>query len=483
MKTGNIVRCRNRDWVLMPSGDAQHVSLRPLTGVADQYVELHRGLLDLLGMSVSAENLSEASFPLPTVADLADAAGARLLWQAARLTLREGASPLRSLGRISIRPRVYQFVPLLMSLRLEPVRLLIADDVGVGKTIEALLVAREMLDRGEVRRLAVLCPPNLCEQWQAELAEKFNLDSVVVRAGTIRSLESGIPRSKTAATVYGHYPIQIISIDFVKSDRNRASFLQFAPELVIVDEAHGAAQAEENSRQHQRHDLVRELAAKPGQHLILLTATPHSGIESAFRSLLGLLQPQFAEWNLDTLAEKERIELARHFVQRTRRDIERDWEGDHCFPRRESSDETYRLSPEYKALFDAAYDFCSEIVRSGHAIAKRQQRARFWGALALLRCVMSSPAAALATLESRHTAISMSEDEPSFDTFIYESSDDRTDDDQPTPPLEAAVATLQETDRKKLRDLAKLVRAITPEKDSKLADCVKHVRKLLAAEG
>src|SRR5205823_3368900 len=114
---------------------------------------------------------------------------------ATRLTLREGAAPFRSLGRISIRPRVYQFVPLLMALRLDPVRLLIADDVGVGKTIEALLVVRELLDRGEIKRLCVLCPPYLCEQWQKELTEKFNLDAVVIRAGTVSQLERQIPGS------------------------------------------------------------------------------------------------------------------------------------------------------------------------------------------------------------------------------------------------------------------------------------------------
>src|SRR5208283_947544 len=121
--------------------------------------------------------------------DLSNVSGAHLLWQAARLNLREGATPLRSLGRVSIRPRTYQFVPLLMALRLDTVRLLIADDVGVGKTIEALLVAREMLDRGEIKRLCVLCPPYLCEQWQKELNEKFNREAVVIRAGTVGQLD------------------------------------------------------------------------------------------------------------------------------------------------------------------------------------------------------------------------------------------------------------------------------------------------------
>jgi superfamily II DNA or RNA helicase len=179
-----------------------------------------------------------ATFPLPTVDDLSDATSAQLLRQAARLTLREGATPFRSLGRVSIRPRVYQFVPLLMALRLDPIRMLIADDVGVGKTIEGLLIAREMLDRGEVKRLCVLCPPYLCDQWQKELSEKFSLDSVVIRSGTVNQLERGKAGTES---IYRYYPIQVASIDFVKSDRNRHQFLLNCSDLVIVDEAHGAA--------------------------------------------------------------------------------------------------------------------------------------------------------------------------------------------------------------------------------------------------
>lgn len=150
------------------------------------------------------------------------------------------------------------------------------------------------------------------------------------------------------------------------------------------------------------------------RHLTLLTATPHSGIESAFRSLLALLRPEFKAWDTAALTEPQRIALARHFVQRTRRDIEHDWEGEHCFPQRESSDEIYRLSRPYQELFAKTYEFCSEIVRTGETLDKRQQRVRYWGALALLRCVMSSPAAAVAALETRHEALAMGEDETDF---------------------------------------------------------------------
>lgn len=479
MTPGSIVRCRNRDWVLLPGDDEQVNLLRPLTGATDEVVAVHKGLCNVVSYALAEERIRPATFPLPTVDDLADAASAHLLWQASRLTLREGAAPFRSLGRISIRPRVYQFTPLLMALRLDPVRLLIADDVGVGKTIEALLIARELLDRGEIKRFCVLCPPYLCEQWQKELAEKFNLDAVVIRSGTVSQLERP---TAGRASIYEYYPIQVASIDYLKSDRNKHQFLQFCPDLVIVDEAHGsAASTEKNQTQHQRHQFVREIASREDRHLILLTATPHSGVESAFRSLLSLLQPGFGEWDTSSLSEPQRVELAKHFVQRTRRDIEHDWEGEHCFPRREPADEIYRLSRGYEELFNRTYEFCSEIVQAGQSLDRRRQRVRYWGALALLRCVMSSPAAAVAALASRHDAIVEDEAEPDFRSYIFESAEDRTDDEQPTPPVESAEATLEETDRRRLRELGRLAaKLLDSSDDTKVTACAALVSKLLS---
>jgi hypothetical protein len=286
MQPGAIVRFRNRDWVLIAAGD-EVLHLRPLTGTSDDVLAVHRRLCDLLGYTFLTERISPSQFPLPGADLVADAQSVHLLWQAARLLLREGATPFRSLGRISVRPRTYQLVPLLMALRLDPVRLLIADDVGVGKTVEAGLIVRELWDRGEIRRLAVLCPPYLCDWWQRELEEKFHLEAVVIGSGTIRQLERGVPPDRT---IYEHYPVQVISIDFIKYPRNRPVFLLKAPELLIVDEAHGATPGSGADR-HLRYELVRELAQDPKRYLILLTATPHSGIPEAFQKLLGLLRP------------------------------------------------------------------------------------------------------------------------------------------------------------------------------------------------
>lgn len=135
------------------------------------------------------EEVSSANFALPNPEYIGDNTSCRLLRSAIRIGLRSAAGPFRSFARLAVEPRPYQLVPLLMALKLDPVRMLLADDVGIGKTIEACMIARELLDRGEIKRIAVLCPPHLAEQWQKELQEKFQIYAVTVLPGTAHKLE------------------------------------------------------------------------------------------------------------------------------------------------------------------------------------------------------------------------------------------------------------------------------------------------------
>src|SRR5690606_24663325 len=143
---------------------------------------------------------------------------ARLLADALRLSLRRGAGPFRSAAHLGVEPRAYQLVPLLMALRLDVKRLLIADDVGIGKTVEAGMILREMIDRGEVERFSVLCPPHLVDQWVSELAEKFDIDAVAVTSARARSLERGLALGDT---IFGVYPYTVVSLDYIKADSRR----------------------------------------------------------------------------------------------------------------------------------------------------------------------------------------------------------------------------------------------------------------------
>ena len=169
-----------------PTSTDELLMVRPVGGLDEE----------IAGILPASSPSQSATFRLPTSDDLGDFASGRLLRDAARLSTRAAAGPFRSFGRIAVEPRPYQLVPLMMALKLDPVRLLIADDVGIGKTIEAALIARELLDRGEIQRMAVLCPPHLAEQWQRELAEKFHIDAELVLSSTIQRLERDLPRGR-----------------------------------------------------------------------------------------------------------------------------------------------------------------------------------------------------------------------------------------------------------------------------------------------
>jgi superfamily II DNA or RNA helicase len=264
---GDLVYARGREWVALPSPDDTTLCLRPLSGAEVDVQWIHPAL--------EREPVRPARFSLPTADETATQDGARLLSEALRLSLRRGAGPFRSAARLGFEPRAYQLVPLLMALRLAVVRLLIADDVGIGKTIEAGLILRELIDRGEASRFAVLCPPHLVEQWTGELKAKFDLDAVAVTAASAARLERGLPASQT---LFDAHPYTVVSLDYIKAERRRDSFARSCPALVVVDEAH-ACVGTHQSRQ-QRFELLKRLASDTERHLILLTATPHSGDES-----------------------------------------------------------------------------------------------------------------------------------------------------------------------------------------------------------
>jgi len=475
-KPGDLVKARGREWVVLPETRADLVRLRPLGGSEDDAT--------LIYLPLEPEPPVAASFDLPDPAKPGSQAAALLLRDALRLKLRAGAGPFRSFGNISVEPRAYQLVPLLMALKLDALRLLIADDVGIGKTIEAGLVAREMLDRGEVERFAVICPPHLCEQWQQELASKFNIEAEVVRTGTATRLERGL---RPDESIFEVYPFTVVSLDYIKSDRRRADFLRACPELVIVDEAHTCVQANTSTR-HQRYQLIKGLAeANPTRHMLFLTATPHSGDDTAFHNLLGLIHPRFA--GLIDAPEGDqrrrlREELANYFVQRRRGDIA-EWRDTAGFPVRESREATYSLTGDWGRLFDDVLDYARGMVERAEGGTNLQQRMSWWAALALLRCVSSSPAAAALALRTRLKAVEgepesqqIAElDQAASDTVMDGAADDALTLDETVP----AGTVESPADAAALRQLIERADALRGAKsDPKLATLIREVRALLA---
>ena len=386
---GSLVRARDREWVVQPGSSSQVLRLRPLGGSDEDLVTLLPGL-----ESIPPE---PATFSWPDPQQNGPHDAALLLKDALQLKLRAGAGPFRSFGNIAVEPRAYQMVPLLMALRLLVVRLLIADDVGIGKTIEAGLIVRELLDRGEISRLAVLCPPHLVEQWRKEMETHFHIKAAVLTSASVNRLERNLIHG---SSLFDQYPYVVVSLDYIKSERHREHFLSIAPECVIVDEAHTCT-AVGRGRQL-RFELLQRLSSDESRHLLLLTATPHSGDDAAFHNLLSLLKPEFAALQaIDSSHRKPlREELARHFVQRRRRDIE-EWQDCRMFPRRMTAEVTYGLSGRWGDFFDHVQDYCIEQAAGAEQQQGQAARLIWYATLALLRCVASSPAAAARALTTR----------------------------------------------------------------------------------
>lgn len=469
---GSLVKVRGREWVVLPESTDAVLVIRPLAGSEHEVTGIHTQL----------EEVRPAQFELPDPAYIGDYFSCRLLREAVRLGFRSSAGPFRCFGRLSVNPRPYQLVPLLMALKLDPVRMLIADDVGIGKTIEACLAAKELLDRGEAHRLAVLCPPHLAEQWQLELLNKFHIDAELVLSSTAGRLER---RCLPGQSLFEVYPHVVVSTDFIKSDRRRADFLRACPELVIVDEAHTCAFGAAGRGRHQRYQLIQGLVRDPRRHMIFVTATPHSGKEETFRSLLTFLKEDFAALPIDLTgpeARRQREQLAAHFIQRRRADIRVYLNTETVFPEREEAEETYKLSDDYRKLFDRVLAYARETVLDETG-QRHRQRVRWWSALALLRSLASSPAAAAATLRSR-AAVADTETPDEADQIGRQTVLDLEDDEAAermdmTPGCDVEDASGDTSNRRRLLDMARAADRLQGDKDNKLQKATALIRSMM----
>lgn len=221
-----------------------------------------------------------------------------LRWSSvARLKGLTGDAPaLVSPWESAVAPEPYQLYPVLKALEMPRVTLLLADDVGLGKTVEAGLVLRELLGRRRIRRVLVICPASLQLQWSEELSAKFALDFTVLdRPATVDiQREYGMDANPWAVT-----PRSITSMDFLRQPDVLAAFLAAAQrlerghaltwDLLVVDEAHNLAPMGFSERS-ERAKMLAEVA-QHAEHRLFLTATPHNGFTASFSGLLEQLDP------------------------------------------------------------------------------------------------------------------------------------------------------------------------------------------------
>lgn len=307
---GQLVRVRDRHWVVTEL-TASSLPADVMSGEPDSHFVVlssveDDGFGDELSVfwesEVATEVLPRATLPSPAAGgfDSPERLAAFLdavRWGAiASADTRALQAPFRS----GIAIEDYQLDPVVRALRMPRANLLVADDVGLGKTIEAGLVVQELLLRHRARSVLVVCPASLCLKWQDEMRDRFGLDFRVIGSDAVKSLrrERGI-----AANVFSSFPRLIVSIDWLKRPRARALLEEILPpdparfprtiDLLILDEAHQCAPA---GRGAYATDSLRTKAiqhlAPHCEHRLFLTATPSNGYTESFSALLELLDPQ-----------------------------------------------------------------------------------------------------------------------------------------------------------------------------------------------
>lgn len=254
-------------------------------------------------------------------------------WGAASTAdIRTLQSPFRS----GIDIEDYQLDPVVRAIQMPRVNLLIADDVGLGKTIEAGLVAQELTIRHRCRRILIICPSSLQIQWRDQMRDKFGLDFRIVDSNLMKELR----RSRGIhVNPWQHFPRLITSIDFIKRDRPLRLFRELLPadgeplyprrfDLLIVDEAHNVAPSGggKYAVDSLRTATIR-LLVPHFEHKLFLTATPHNGYPESFTALLELLDSQrFAR---GVSPDKKQLQVV--MVRRLKQEMQ-NWDGSPLFP-------------------------------------------------------------------------------------------------------------------------------------------------------
>jgi len=434
------------------------------------------------------ETVRRANIELPNPEILGDPASNKLLIQAYRYSMLHGAAPLLSLQRSSVIPTNYQLVPVVMALKKSNrVRMMIADDVGLGKTIEAGLIVSELMARNLAARILVVCPRNLREQWREALEYFFHIDAHVISSMHRRVLERQLP---PGASPWEHYRCLVASIDYLKRDPIRHQVLEVPWDLVIVDEAHLAAKphqsGENQSVSMDRYDFVKELSSRT-KHLLFLTATPHNGYTDSYASLLRMLDGHLVSGSISE--PKINRELAKENIcQRRRKDVE-NWFKEHSeeenpFPQRMQEEVLVDLVfDDEREVLRTLGNYGTKILDSAEGGSHKIQITAKWTVMHLHKRALSSPAALRQSLKNRKGRLidrvqnAEAEEQTSITpeqakaTALDEDLGDEETDEEASYRADRNVFGSPEANKAEIAELEKLIEMadkVTPAKDSKL---------------
>lgn len=238
----------------------------------------------------------------------------RLLHEAFQLTLSPPPNALVAAGRSRVRFELYQQIPALRMLSLPRPRILNASDVGLGKTIETGLCIRELLARRRADRILIVCPAGITEQWQDELLTKFGLSFRIFDREGVHEAKKQI---EIGGNPWSTEPRIIASFDYIKRRDGAFRELQNVRfNVVVCDEVHHLADNTQTDDISERHRLAQWIA-KASDALVLLSATPHSGYDESFASLLRLLEPTL----VPDVSKMQYKNYSRHLIRHLKRHI------------------------------------------------------------------------------------------------------------------------------------------------------------------
>ncbi|WP_165807019.1 DEAD/DEAH box helicase [Nocardioides currus] len=318
--------------------------------------------------------------------------------EAFRLQSSALVDPMQAVSTSSLRPLPHQIKAVYEEmLPRTPLRFLLADDPGAGKTIMCGLYVKELMLRGDLERCLVVAPGGLVGQWQDELQEKFGLTFEILT----REMMSGT----VGQSVFEDHPLLLARMDMLKRDDDVLERLDASSwDLVVVDEAHRMSAT---IRGHQldptkRYELGQRLG-RISRHLLLMTATPHSGDPDKFRAFLGLLDE-----DRYLGADREAVVPGRDTMRRLLKEDLLTLEGRRLFPERRAYTVGYGLSPAETDLYEAVTEYVRQEMRMADRIADgdRKRATNVGFALTVLqRRLASSPHAILRSLERRRARL------------------------------------------------------------------------------
>ncbi|HXH74059.1 MAG TPA: DISARM system SNF2-like helicase DrmD [Bacteriovoracaceae bacterium] len=339
-EAGQLVEARRRQWIVSDIEKSTLANTKPqhlvkLTSVDED--ALGEELNVIWEIELGARKLENAGLPKFSGYDDPEKIDAFL--DAVRWGAVTNADRgfLQSPFRSGITIEDYQLDPLVRAIDMARVNLLIADDVGLGKTIEAGLIIQELIVRHRVRSVLVVCPADLQIKWQTEMQEKFGLEFKIVDTDYVKTLrrERGIHTNPWTS-----FPRLIASMDWMKAGDPLRMLKDVLPphttyprkfDMLVIDEAHNVApsMASSNGIESLRTQLVRTIAPH-FEHRLFLTATPHNGYLESFTSLLELLDDQrFAR-----TVEPDEKQLQKILVRRLKTDLT-DAQGNPLYHKRE----------------------------------------------------------------------------------------------------------------------------------------------------